>query len=157
MVKNHPFDNAMLDLFGKLEAALKQRQEADIQITTNTAAIRGLANACEDEDYKGECLVRLDELTGKPGFKSVILTMLTKHADGLTPNAIAGGIRVLKLMDLSNYSNPSASIHTTLRRMEGKEVEKFVDKNGEKAYRLTRGQKAMREALKRTHRALYGE
>jgi len=39
-------------------------------------------------------------------------------------------------MDLSGYSNPLASIHTTLRRMDGKEVEEFINDKGEKAWRI---------------------
>jgi hypothetical protein len=138
MIKTHPFDDTMIGLFGKLESALKMRQEAEIQITANSAAIRALANACEDEEFKGVYLLRLEELTGKPGFKSVILTMLKKHPEGMTPRTIAGGIRLLKLMDLSGYSNPLASIHTTLRRMkEAGEVDEILIE-GEKAYRISR-------------------
>ena len=138
MTMIHPFDKTVSDLFTKLEAALRQRQEADIQITTSTAAIRALANTCEDEGVKTEYLSRLEETVaaGKPGFKSVILSLLRMHRKGMTPPAISGGIRVHKLMDLSGYSNPLASIHTTLRRMEGKEVEQFVNSDGEKAYRI---------------------
>jgi hypothetical protein len=138
MTKTHPFDLTVNDLFRKLEEALKLRQEADIQITTSTAAIRALANTCEDEDVKGEYLVRLEEISGKPGFKEVVLSVLRGHPGGLTPMGIRSWIGIAKKMDLSGYSNPLASIHTTLRRMEGSEVEQFVNKDGEKAWRIKR-------------------
>lgn len=136
MTKNHPFDQTVSELFHKLEGALKQRQEADIQITTNTAAIRALANTCEDEDVKGDYLLRLEELSGKPGFKEVVLSILKGHAKGLTPMEIRTWIALGQRMNLSGYSNPLASIHTTLRRMEGSEVEQFVNYKGEKSWRI---------------------
>jgi hypothetical protein len=136
MTKSHPFDQTVNGLFRTLEEALKQRQEADIQITTNTAAIRALANTCEDEDVKGDYLLRLEEINGKPGFKEVVLSMLRTHPKGLTPTEIRMFITLGKKMNLSGYSNPLASIHTTLRRMEGSEVEQFVNEKGEKAWRI---------------------
>jgi hypothetical protein len=136
MTKNHPFDQTVNGLFLKLEEALKQRQEADIHITANTAAIRALANTCEDEDVKGDYLLRLEEMSGKPGFKEVVLSILKGHPAGLTPVEIRTWIALGKKMTLSGYSNPLASIHTTLRRMEGTEVEQFVSAKGEKSWRI---------------------
>jgi hypothetical protein len=136
MTKTHPFDQTMNDLFSKLADALKQRQEADITITTSTAAIRALANSCEDEDVKNDYLLRLEEIDGKPGFKDVVLSTLRAYRAGLTPTEIRGRIVLGKRMNLSVYSNPLASIHTTLRRMEGIEVEQFVNDKGEKAWRI---------------------
>jgi len=136
MTTSHPFDQTVNELFRKLEEAVKQRQEADIQITTNTAAIRALANTCEDEDVKGDYLLRLDEIGGKSGFKEVVLSVLRGHPKGLTPREVRSWIQLGKKMELSGYSNPLASIHTTLRRMEGIDVEQFVNDKGEKAWRI---------------------
>jgi len=136
MSKSHPFDQTVNELFGKLEAALKQRQEADIQITTNMAAIRALANTCEDEDVKDDYLLRLEEMSGKRGFKEAVLSILRGHPRGLTPTEVRTWITLQKKMNLSSYSNPLASIHTTLRRMEGNEVEQFTNSKGEKAWRI---------------------
>jgi hypothetical protein len=131
-----PFEKTMAELFEKLEAATKQRQEAEVYITSSVAAIKALADMCEDEDKKNEYLVTLDEFTGKPGFKQVILSLLRTHAKGLTPKEIKSWILLGKKMELSAYSNPLASIHTTLRRMSGNEAEEFVNAKGEKAWRL---------------------
>jgi hypothetical protein len=136
MTKIHPFDQTVNELFRKLEEALKQRQEAEIQITANTAAIRALANTCEDEDVKGDYLLRLEEMGGKQGFKEVVLSILKAHPKGLTPTEIRSWIALGNRMNLSGYSNPLASIHTTLRRMEGGEVEQFITTNGDKAWRI---------------------
>lgn len=131
-----PFEQTMNELFQKLEAAAKRRVEADIQITSNSAAIRALAGTCEDEGKKTGYLVRLDEICGKPGFKDVVLSVLNAHPKGLTPKGIRSWILMGEKMDLSGYSNPLASIHTTLRRMDGKEVEEFTNKEGENAWRI---------------------
>lgn len=136
MTKTHPFDDAINLLLGKLDEAVKQRQQAEIQITASSAAIRALANSCEDEEVKTSYLVQLDEITGKPGFKDVILSVLRAHPKGLTPKEVRSWILMGKKMDLSGYSNASASIHTTLRRMSGNEAEEFVNEKGEKAFRL---------------------
>jgi len=139
MPKTHPFDQTMNELFTKLENGLKQRQEADIQITTNTAAIRALANTCEDEEVKGEYILRLDEISGKQGFVDAIRRAMLKGV-AMTPMEIRSLIVLLKLMDLSGYSNAMASIHTTLRRMKEKgQVEEVRNTKGEKAFRLLPG------------------
>lgn len=139
MTTTHPFDQTVNELFRKLEVALHQRQQAEIQITANAAAIKALANTCEDEDLKADYLLRLEEMSGKPGFKEVVLSILKAHPKGLTPTEVRSWIRIGKKMDLLAYSNPLASIHTTLRRMDGKEVEEFTNEKGEKAYRLAHG------------------
>jgi hypothetical protein len=136
MTNTHPFDNAVNELIRKLEAAVKQRQEAEIEITAATAGIRALASNCEDEEVKTGYLVLLDEINGKPGFKDVILSILKAHPKGLTPKEVRSWILMGKKMDLSGYSNPLASIHTTLRRMSGNEAEEFVNDKGEKAWRI---------------------
>ena len=136
MTKSHPFDQTVNELFSKLEAALKQRQEAEIHITTNSAAIRALANTCENEDVKGDYLLRLEEMGGKQGFKEVVLSILKEHSHGLTPTEVRTWIALGQRMNLSGYSNPLASIHTTLRRMKDSgEIEQGVNTNGDKVYR----------------------
>ncbi|HEY5177423.1 MAG TPA: hypothetical protein VII95_17835, partial [Terriglobales bacterium] len=91
----------MNELFQKLEAAAKRRVEADIQITSNSAAIRALAGTCEDEEKKTGYLVQLDEICGKPGFKDVVFSTLKAHPKGLTPKEIRWWILMGKKMDLS--------------------------------------------------------
>lgn len=58
---------------------------------------------------------------------SVLLVHLVEIRDLITKN---------QWMDLSQYSNPLASIYTTIRRMkESGEVEE-IEKDGDKAYKL---------------------
>ena len=135
-MKETPFQKTMSDLFWKLEEALRERDAAQMQITIQSAAIRGLAGTCENEEEKADYLGRLEEMSGKPGFKDAILSVIRGHTGGPTPTEIKSWILIGKKMSLSGYSNPMASIHTTLRRMNGNEVEEFVNDKGEKAYRL---------------------
>ena len=126
----------MLD---KLKGMVQQRNELQAQITDYSDAIRGLARIIEDEDIKASYLLAVDELSGKPSFMGAIRTALrTGRGEAFTAGKIQAAIKVLKIMNLSAYSNPLASIHTTLRRMvESEEVEACINKKGEKAYRLT--------------------
>jgi hypothetical protein len=121
----------------KLESAIELRRDADKQISEYSSAIRALALVCEDDEIKTTYLNLIEELGGKPGFLAAIRGILRSHPNGLTPGVIRAAIQATKLMDLSAYSNPLASIHTTLRRMaESGEVVPFHNEEGEKAYRL---------------------
>ncbi|MGA3162514.1 MAG: hypothetical protein ABSC77_15015 [Terracidiphilus sp.] len=133
-----PIRQTMDEMFGKLSAAILTRTEAEQQITEYTNALRALAKVIEDKEVGDSYLVRLDELSGKPGFADAVRSALRYRGEkGVTPTGIRTYIVHLKKMDLSVYSNPMASIHTTLRRMkESGEVEEFINDQKEKAYRL---------------------
>lgn len=129
----------MDDFMAKLKGAIETRTEAEKQIAVFTNAIRGLAKACEDKEVGDSYLAALDELSGKPGFVDSIRSVLRFKGEGLTPTEIRSWISLRKSMDLSVYSNPMASIHTTIRRMvDSGEVESFQNTKGEKAYRLVK-------------------
>lgn len=133
-----PIVQTLKEMLEKLVAATTMRNEAQKQITEYTVAIRALAQVCEDGETKDFYIERLDELSGKPGFMETIRSVLRFRKEGLTPTEIRSFIKLHGKMDLSAYSNPLASIHTTLRRMKeatNPEIEEF-QKNGEKAYRL---------------------
>jgi hypothetical protein len=148
-----PIIETMDGFLAKLKDAVQQRNELQSRREQYTTAIRALAQTCEDENVKGDYLTALDELSSKPGFVSAIRTLLSAHPDGLTPGVIKIAIQQAKLMDLTNYSNPAASIHTTLRRMvDSKEVESFVNETGEKAYRFNRVDQKLRDAIGRNPR-----
>lgn len=132
-----PIVVAMSEMLEKLKLAIQRRNEIQTQIAEYTNAIKALAQVCDEEDVRTAYLVALDELSGKPGFLDAIRTILRPHHQGLTPGVIRAGIQKSKIMDLSGYSNPLASIHTTLRRMvESEEIELFQNEQGEKLYRL---------------------
>jgi len=143
-----PIVKTMDEMLAKLKDAVQARAEAEKQITEYTNAIKALAKVVEDEEISTRYLVSLEEVTGKPGFLDAIRSVLRGHP-GFTPPQIRWRIDLAKKMDLSAYSNPMASIHTTLRRMvDSGEVETFTDKDGNKAYRLTAAEVLKREIAK---------
>ncbi|HSZ62029.1 MAG TPA: hypothetical protein VK828_09530 [Terriglobales bacterium] len=129
----------MDDMLAKLKDATRMYRDSEKAVTEYTNAIRALAQVCEDEDIKTNYLLALEEISGKPGFADAVRSSLrvTRDRGAQTTTQIKGTIILMKKMDLSVYSNPMASIHTTLRRMKEKgEVEEIVNDKGEKTYRL---------------------
>jgi hypothetical protein len=136
-----PIRQTMDDMLGKLGAALLARSQAEKEIAEYGNALRALAKVMEDRELGDRYLARVEELSGKPGFADSVRNVLRFKSEGLTPTEIRAWIGIRKLMDLSAYTNPLASIHTTLRRMrESAEVEEFTNGGGQKAYRFTAAQ-----------------
>jgi hypothetical protein len=130
-----PIRQTMDGILEKLKEAIKTRAEAEKEIAEYTNALRALAKVIEDKEAGDQYLASLDELSGKFGFADAIRFVLGPAQKPLTTTAIRSLIQISKKMDLSAYSNPMASIHTTLRRMvESGEVEVVII-DGEKAYR----------------------
>ena len=132
-----PIIKTMEEMLLKLKDAIQVRTEADKQITEYTNAVRALAKVVEDEDTSAAYLIALDEIIGKYGFMDAVRFVIRGHPEGLTPQGVRDWIVIGKKMDLSVYTNPLASIHTTLRRLvEAGEIEPFQNKKGERAYRV---------------------
>jgi len=135
MVKS-PITRTMDEMPGKLAGATLVYKESAKAISEYTNAIRALAQVCEDEEIREEYLTKLDEVNGKQGFADAVRSVM-KLGNDYTPVQIKALITLFKKMDFSGYSNPMASIHTTLRRMkQSGEVEETRNEKGEKAYRL---------------------
>ena len=136
-----PILKTMDEMLAKLEDAVRINRESGTAVREYTDAIRALAQVCEDEDVKNEYLTRLDEVSGKKGFVEAIRSVLRPSA-AFKPVQIKDLIVLLKKMDFSGYTNPMASIHTTLRRMKtAGEIEELQNDNGDKVYRLAPGSK----------------
>ncbi len=132
-----PIKLTIAGFIDKLSEAIKTRDDAEKRIGEYAVAIRALARVMEDKETADACLATLEKLSGKPGFAGTIRSVLRGNLKGLTPTEIKGWIQFRKSMDLSVYSNPMASIHTTLRRMvDSGEVEPIQNPEGEKAYRV---------------------
>lgn len=133
-----PILKAMDEMMAKLVDAVRLQRESEKAVREYTDAIRALAVVCEDEETKANLLATLEDVTGKPGFMDAIRSVLRTHTkEPLTATEIRSWIVLGKRLDLSGYSNPMASIHTTLRRMKEKdEVEETTNAKGEKAYKL---------------------
>jgi len=132
-----PIIKTLNNLVGQLKESTEALREAEKSVSGLTAAIRALAQVCEDEEVKTAYLLALEEISGKPGFADAVRYALRVTGKLQTPSQIKGTIVLMKRMDLSVYSNPMASIHTTLRRMKEKgEIEEATNESGEKAYRI---------------------
>ena len=134
---NSPMVEMLDDLISKLKVVVIARAEAEKQFSHYTNAIKALIPLCEDEEARAEYLNMLDELSGKPGFLYAVRNVLRSRNEALTPYNIRFFITMGKKLDLTQYSNPMASIHTTLRRMkQSGEGEEIVNDKGEKTYRI---------------------
>jgi hypothetical protein len=134
---NSPINQTVNGFIEKLKEAIQVRADADKQVMEYTNAIRALAQVMEDRETADSVLATLEELSGGMGFVDAIRFVLRVSPKPLTPSAIKALITVGKKMDLSRYSNPMASIHTTLRRMvDSGEVGISENASGEKGYRL---------------------
>jgi hypothetical protein len=132
-----PILKTMDEMLAKLTDAIRVYRESERAVREYADAIRALAQVCEDEEIKANYLLALEDVTGKPGFMDAVRAALRGNPNGLTATQVKQVILMLKKMDLSTYSNPMASIHTTLRRMKEKdEVKEIINDKGEKAYQL---------------------
>lgn len=126
----------MSNFRAELVELINKRNALAIRITQISHAMEAMARTCEDVLKKAEYLDDIRNLTAQVGFQEAIRITLAFNRNGMTAPEIRRYIWEKQLMDLVNYSNPLASIHTTLRRMkENSEVEE-IDKAGDKAYRL---------------------
>ncbi len=134
-----PITKTMDEMLVKLKDVTEVYREAEKAVAEYTDAIRALAKVCEDEEVKAFYLLKLEEISGKPGFIDAVRYVLKVHyPKPLTPKEVRSWIVIGKKLDLSNYSNAMASIHTTLRRMkESGEIQEVPGKDGERAFRLT--------------------
>lgn len=134
-----PITKTMDEMLVKLKDATHVYREAEKSVAEYTDAIRALAKVCEDEEVKASYLLKLEEISGKPGFIDAVRSVLKMHyPKPLTPKEIRNWIVMGKKLDLSGYSNAMASIHTTLRRMkEYGEIQEVQGQGGERAFRLT--------------------
>jgi hypothetical protein len=130
----------MGEMLDRLKESVQTRNDAARQVVEYTNAIKALAQACSDEETRDYYLVSADELSGKPAFLEPVRSVLRlpgPQKSGLTPGEVKDWIVIGHRMDLSIYSNPIASIRTTLgRTLESGEVEQFLGAKGETRYRV---------------------
>src|SRR5271165_78451 len=140
MVTGTAFEQAMADFRAKLVDLVQRRNEVETRISQVSYAMEAMARTCEDPARQAAYIDDVRSLTARLGFQSAIRSALA-FSGGMTAGHIRDYIGQPGWMDLSAYSNPLASIYTTLRRMkEGDEIEEF-DQRGEKAFRLKKSVK----------------
>jgi hypothetical protein len=133
-----PFEKAMEGFRAELVNLVRQRNATEARINQITHAMEAMARTCEDSQ---KTMAYLDDIRGiaaRIGFQDAIRSALgfPGHLQGMTPVEIRDFISKSGWMDLGQYNNPLASIHTTLRRMKDNEEVEEIDKGGDKAFRL---------------------
>jgi hypothetical protein len=118
-----PFKQTMDGLRAELLDLVKRRNEIETRIVQVSNAIEGLVGVLEDPAEQAQYLDEMRGLTARVGFSSAVRSALALRPNS-TPLQVRDSISENRWMDLAAYSNPLASIHTTLRRMkEAGEVE----------------------------------
>lgn len=107
----------MDDLRAELFDLVSRRNAIETRIVQVSNAIEGLARVLEDPVEQGKYLDEVRGVTARVGFSSAVRSTLALKPNS-TPIQIRDFIDEHAWMDLSSYSNPLASIHTTLRRMK---------------------------------------
>ena len=125
----------------ELVELVKRRNAAETRINQISHAMEAMANTCEDAAQRAAYRDEIRSLTARVGFQEAIREALETQDEGMTAVEIRDCIMFFQWMDLDAYSNPLASIYTTLRRMKGNgEVEEF-ERNGDRAFRLAKSKR----------------
>jgi hypothetical protein len=137
MVTRTPFEQAMAAFRDELLILVQRRNHIETRIAQVSDAMEAMARTCEDPTQKAAYIDDVRNLTAKIGFQSAIRSALALRGP-MTASEIREFIGQPGWMDLSAYSNPLASIYTTLRRMKENDEIQETKKGEEKAYRLSR-------------------
>jgi hypothetical protein len=117
-----------------LMQCVKQRREIDQQMSKLRNLIIANANLLPEAE-RAVFIQQANESFA--GFTDSIREIFRTHVNGLTPIQVRD--KLLELgFDLNSQSNPMASIHTVIRRLESAgEIEERRSPEGEKTFRLT--------------------
>ena len=118
---------------------LRDLAEKRVEINRRTErvekAVRAMIDLLDGEPEYESYLERLDDVVRPAGLTSAITALLQAAGDfGLTPVEIRDQIGSL----LSGHSNPTASVHTIIKRLVKTGNFEPVEKNGKPAYRWIR-------------------
>jgi len=139
----------MLSFRAELVELVQRRNEVETRILHVGHAMEAMAMTCKDHRERAAYLDDVHRLTARVGFQSAIRSALALGGS-MTPTELKDYIGQPGCMDLSLYSNPLASIHTTLRRMKASSEIEDCQKGGEKAVRLNRRQALAPEVAQRS-------
>lgn len=112
-----PFKQAMDGLQAELVDLVDRRNKIETRIAQVSLAIKGLVGVLGDPAEQAKYLDQMRGLTARVGFSSAVRSALALRPNS-TPIQIKDCISENAWMDLATYSNATASIHTTLRRMK---------------------------------------
>jgi hypothetical protein len=118
MSTQSPFEETISKFRAELAELVKRRNEITMRMSQLKTAITGMALACEDEKKRDAYLEDIRRLTSEMGFVEAVRASLAVNSTGLSATEIRDFVLKQGWMDFSAYTNPLASIHTTLRRMK---------------------------------------
>jgi len=147
----------MVDFKSELVELVKKRNEIEGRINQVSHAMEAMARTLEDKQQQAAYIDDIRATMARIGFQDAIRAVLAFPRAAMTAMQIRDTIQTNRLMDLSVYSNPLASIYTTLRRMKNNEEVEEVEKGGEKAYRMKQ-RKSLLDSMdeKRRKKLFYG-
>jgi hypothetical protein len=133
----------------KLVSLTQERSRIDRQLAGVEVGIRSIL-ALHNDDEVIPYLERLYEIVRPEGFTDVIRKALRSTGEHLTANDVKDMLPNLGFT-LDGYSNPLASIHTILKRLQKSGEVVLGIKEGRAAYKwaYTDAEKKMREAIAR--------
>jgi uncharacterized phage infection (PIP) family protein YhgE len=120
----------------ELTQKIQERDEIERRIGQLNLALRGMANMLP-EPQKRQLLNRLDAMRRKPsGLTDSIREALNQFTDGMTSGEIKSYLENIGF-DLSEYSQPNATISSTLLRLRSnKEIVVSGSRNGGMVFKL---------------------
>jgi len=106
------------DLRRELQELCKQRKHIEMRMVNVNLALRSLTREIDDEGEREEVLKEIQAARRKPaGLTEAISENLRQTHDSLSANAVREWLE-REGFDLSEYSQPLATISVTLRRLE---------------------------------------
>lgn len=135
MDKYEPYRNQIRIALRELVAKGEQKKEIDRDMANLSQLIRANANMLPDEERK-TFIAQADE-TEPAGFTGTIRRLLRDRREGFTPLELRGAMAESGI-DLSAQSNPMASIHSVLKRLEASgDVESKPGPDNQTVYKWT--------------------
>ena len=130
------FEKAIEIAEAELIQKIKQREAIDMRIGQLNLALRGLSNTLPP-DKKEQLLNRLAAMRRKPaGLTESIRDALQQFKEGMTAAEVRGYLETIGF-DLSEYSQPLATIMTTLGRLrDRKQVVTTGNRKGAIVFKL---------------------
>jgi hypothetical protein len=125
----------------ELQTLVAKRTEIEERIQRLEAATRGILSLTDDENELLAYRARVDAIVGPAGFTDAIRRVLRSSKEALTPAEVKEKLGSIGF-SLTGYSNPSASVHTTLKRLANSPDVKPVPKAGGTAYKWDTGRDA---------------
>ena len=123
----------------ELASLVRKRTDIDNRINKLILSVRALTNLLDDDIERiqhARALEDFIERLQKPGLSQTITEILFRFPNGLNPIQIRNVLVSSGTMDLREYSNPSASIHTTLRRLVESGKVEMKRTSGKKMFRI---------------------